>query len=390
MSLSSNNTINDTSHTRKCMTRNGKIRSFTVIFDSNGKPQIPAFNNVQVSTMTVIAYTNLIIDTDLFFKYMPTTDWTMIKKKRGRKKKVQPEDPNIHIPPGSIITLTKKRCIRGVILRPKRKMSKTFFRHSVPVVMVLDDGKMLNVKVSRNGKLQMTGCKTIKHAVDFIKYIYSYMIEAEEWTGEVLFTYKTDNDDLGDVANDSLNEGTNYSQDPQDIDESEPKLERQSINGLNVVFRCVMKNLDFDIGYRIRRDLLNTYINRFTDFRSIFESSIGTSVNIKIKTVNRCDPKLTRLRITAEGECIEDLIDYQDFYDTLSTKDKKLDSKKEAYHTFLIFASGSIIMSSAGGDMPHIFNKLVTLLVDNRKHIEEIDSNTVIDMSWLDDPVVCL
>jgi hypothetical protein len=144
--------------------------------------------------------------------------------------------------------------------------------------------------------------------------------------------------------------------------------------------------------------LLNTYINRHTDFRSIFESSIGTSVNIKIKAINRCDPQLTRLQITGQGECIEDTITYEEFVATLSEKDQKDERKKEGYHTFLVFASGSIIMSSAGGEMPMIFGKLVKLLVENRAQFEEDDSsklfytddiNDVNDINDLADPADC-
>lgn len=367
---------------RKTMSRNGRTRQYAIIFGPDGKPSIPPFSDVQVSTMTIIAHTNLIVNTDKLYKYLPVTDWTVVKKKRGRRKKIQPEDPNIDIPAGSIISLTKKRCVRGVVLKPKKKKSKTFFRHSVSVVMILEEGKMLNVKVSRNGKLQMTGAKTLDHAVAFMKHIYDLMIEAEEWTGETLFTYKADNDDVGDDGEEEVVADCN---DPQNLAESETPLQRAVNVGLNVVFRCVMCNIDFHTGYRIRRDYLDKFINLKTDFRSIFEASVGTSVNIKLKAVNRCDQQLVRLRITGLGECIEDKINYDDFFNTLSTKDQKDEKKKLGYHTFLVFASGSIIMSSAGCEMPLVFNKLVKLLVENRKNIEEGDDTKIIPSEWLDD-----
>jgi hypothetical protein len=363
-------------NTGKRIARNGKARIFTVVVGADGSARIPTFDTVQVSTMTIIAHTNLIINTDKFYKYIPWTDWTLVKKKRGRKKKVQPEDPNRDVPPGSIISLTKKRYVRGAVLKPKKKKSKTFFRHSVSVVMILEGGKMLNVKISRNGKLQMTGCKTVEHAVEFMKHMYSHMIETEEWTGETLFTYKTDADDLGDDVGDDIDVPI-VSQNPQDLPETEPILERQGNSGLHVIFRCVMKNIDFDIGYKIRRDLLNIFINKHTDFRSIFESSIGTSVNIKLKATERCDKRLTRLRITADGHCMTDEVTYEEFFNTLSTKDQKDERRKESYHTFLVFASGSIIMSSAGREMGPIFYKLVRLLIENREKIEEREGGEI-------------
>jgi hypothetical protein len=253
--------------------------------------------------------------------------------------------------------------------------------------MVLDDGKLINVKVSRKGKLQMTGCKSIKHAIDFIKYLYSTMIEAEEWTGETMFSYKTkeDEEDNDEVLEDPNGEDDVSENNPQDMFESDPDLDREKTDGLTVVFKTAMMNLDFDIGYRIRRDLLNIYINRYTEFRSIFESSIKTSVNVKLGAHNKYDRNLPRLRITAQGQCIEDSIPCEEFLSSLSKKELKTENKKEPYHTFLVFASGSIIMSSTGLEMPDIFNRFVKILVDHRKQIEEInDQNVSIDTSWLD------
>lgn len=376
-------TISPKPITPKKVTRNGKPKYQTIIYGTDGQSRIPSFNEVQISTMTIIASTNLLINTDKFYKYIPVTDYTIVKKKRGRKRKIQPEDPNKDIPPGSIISLTKKRCFRGVILKQKRKQSKTYFRHSVSVVMILDDGKMLNVKVSSNGKLQMTGCKTIKHAVEFIKHMYSLMIESEEWTGETLFTYRTPETEM---LFDNDNTDSFIEDNPQDIQETEPELNRDDNHGLTAMFRVAMKNIDFELGYRIRRDKLNSYINKYTDFRSIFESSVGPQVNIKIRAMNHFDTHLNRLRITAEGECIEDNIPYETFFKNLTPKEQKDEKKKEAYHTFLVFASGSVIMSSAGQEMPIIFYKLVSLLIENRNSIEEKDNFAkIFDTSWLED-----
>lgn len=365
----------------KHVSRNGKQRTHAVICSDDGQSQIPDFNDVQISTMTIITHTNLTINTEKFFKYIPVTDYTIVRKKRGRKRKIQPENPNKDIPPGSIIALTKRRCVRGVVL--KRKESTTYWRHSVSAIMMLEDGKMINVKVPRNGKLQMTGCKSVKHAIEFVKHIYSLMIEAEEWTGETLFTYKSDDADFDPRDESDIADSAN----PQDLVEIEPELDRETTDGLTVYFRIAMCNTDFHIGYKIRRDCLNSFINFKTDFRSIFESSMGPSVNIKIKSLDKFDTALSRLRITSEGECIEDVVSFSHFYDTLSDKDKKDACKNNKYHTFLCFASGSIIMSSSGREMSEIFYKLVKILVANRKHLEDISDNKTIDASWLDEDI---
>jgi hypothetical protein len=128
-------------------------------------------------------------------------------------------------------------------------------------------------------------------------------------------------------------------------------------------------------------------MNHHTDFRSIFESSIGTSVNIKLRAVHHSDPRIDRLRITDRGECLEDTIPYDAFVASLSAKDQKKEKVKQAYHTFLVFASGRIIMSSAGREMEQTFYSLVRLLVSHRQVLEEAAEDERMDSEWLDEPL---
>lgn len=358
--------ISNEQNVRKTITRNGRQRLFTVIFGADGKPRIPAFRNIQISTMTVIVYTNMVVHVKKLFKYLPVTPWTILKKKRGRKKKVQIKDPNSEIPPGSIISLKHRKEIRGVSLKPMKatKGNGEYWKHSVSVVMILENSKMLNVKVSRNGKLQMTGCKSMEHAVDFVKYLYGRMIEAEEWSGECLFSFKQNLEDTGACSSNEI------------------PAARQNVNlgkdGLWACFRVVMVNKDWDCGYRIRRNRLDALINHHTEFRSIFESSLASNVNIKRKAIQYMDTHIERLRISKEGECIEDKMPYDEFVQTLPEKDRK-NLIKEAYHTFMVFASGRIIMSSSGPEMQWIFYQLVRILVEYRNVLEEAREDEIID-----------
>jgi hypothetical protein len=364
--------ISNEQNVRKTITRNGRQRLFTVIFGSDGKPRIPAFTNIQISTMTVIVYTNMIVHVKKLLKYLPVTPWIVLKKKRGRKKKVQLEEPNSEVPPGSIISLKHRKEVRGVLLKPLKvsKGNGEYWKHSVSVVMILENLKMLNVKVSRNGKLQMTGCKSIEHAIDFVKYLYGRMIEAEEWSGECLFSFKQNLEDVGACNTDLV-----------PADREKVSLD---VDGLWVCFRGVMVNKDFDCGYKIRRNRLDALVNHHTEFRSIFESSLGSNVNIKRRAVQYIDPNMPRLRITKGGECIEDTMPYEQFVQMLPEKDRK-NLIKEAYHTFMVFASGRIIMSSSGPEMPWIFNQFVHILVEYRNVLEEARDDEVMNSEWFDE-----
>ena len=98
------------------------------------KPVMPDFKNIQVSTKTVIAKTNARYDIQKLFESLPVTEYTVVKKKRGRKKNIYVPDPNENVPSGSIITLKYFEHLRGVDLKPKKKQGK-YFRNALSIVM---------------------------------------------------------------------------------------------------------------------------------------------------------------------------------------------------------------------------------------------------------------
>ena len=114
------------------------------------------FENYDPSTKTFVVNTNLIVNIeDLFYKQvLPITPYVVIKKKRGRKKKVAEEDPNKEIKCGSIIRFQYMKEYQGAVLKTKEKSG--FFRNSVTIVIYIEN-KLINFKLSRNGKFQVTG-----------------------------------------------------------------------------------------------------------------------------------------------------------------------------------------------------------------------------------------
>ena len=207
---------------------------------------IKVFEDIGISTKTVIAITNMIIDLDLLYTYIPIVDFIPQEKKRGRKKRINIETPVHKLPFGSIIMIQKRKDYRGTILKTKSKKSNTFFLHSVTIIISLDDNKFINVKISTNGKLQITGCKEDKHCEQVVLGIFKNLMLVTEYTGKSCFSF--------------INNETS----------------------LRTVFNTVMQNMDFNIGFAICRNKLDSFINQQTNFRSIFEGSINTEVNIKI------------------------------------------------------------------------------------------------------------
>jgi TATA-box binding protein (TBP) (component of TFIID and TFIIIB) len=304
------------------------------IYNENG--ELKLFKEINVSTKTMIGSSNLKIDLEKFFNYMPITDYTPTEKKRGRKRRIQVITKKNNIPFGSIICLQRRKEIRGTSLKEKKE-KQSFFLHSVSLVMFLDDDKIINTKVSSNGKFQVTGCKSDEHFIQTITNIYNIMIETEKCIGEKIFTFNPD----------TLNTET---------------------NNLSITYNTVMQNMYFNVGFYISREKLDYFINNHTSYKSIYEGSILTSVNIKVESEDINSDFNQFIKIN--DSLTYNIIPYERYYETLDAKEKKK-KKKKKYHTFLVFASGKIIMVSKGPQMEKIYNEVINLLLANRKHFED-------------------
>lgn len=297
---------------------------------------IPKFSDIKISTETIIAISNLTFDLNLLYNYLPVTEYIVVKRKRGRKKKVEVINPNKHILPGSIISVQSKTNVRGAVLK-KKKESKTYFLNSITVILMIEQGKMINTKISKNGKFQITGCKDNNHFIQCIQYLYNHIRNSERQIGEKICVLKP-------------NSAYSY-----------PRI----------IFNIVMKNIDFKVGFSIQRDKLDTFISVNTDFHSHYEGSITTGVNIKIKSKNPYDKNLNCLEIIDENTFNHTFVDYGDYLELLEDKEKNKEMKKEKYHTFLVFCSGSIIQSGSGPEMENVYNDFMKILLSNRQHFEE-------------------
>jgi hypothetical protein len=302
----------------------------------NPDGSIKKFEEIAISTKTVIGISNLKIDLEKFFAYMPITDYVPLEKKRGRKKRIQIVLTNNNLPYGSIISIQKKKELRGVQLKTKRTVSssetpsnKDYFLHSVTLVIVLENDKQINMKVSSNGKLQITGCKCDEHFINSITCVYKIMNEVEKYTGEKLYSFLK-----GDH--------------------------------LEVIFNTVMQNMDFNVGFEINRQKLDKFIEKHTKHTSIFEGSLATGVNIKVKSNPLIEPTILKIEYI-DDNIVKSFVSYQEYNRLL---DKKKETKKDKHHTFLVFSSGSVIMSSRGSGMKEIYEDIVDIFVNNREHFE--------------------
>jgi hypothetical protein len=270
------------------------------------------FDDIKVSTKTFIIYTNMVLNLKKLFEYLPITEYTVVPKKRGRKKKLGQPDQPISIECGSIVTMKYENQLRGVELKQKKSHSKTkkskWFRNSFTVVMILEN-KPINFKVCQNGVFQVTGCKFDKHAEECIKYIWHYI------------------KDQKDIYN--------FTKGDQ----------------LEILFIPAMRNIDFSLGFNIDREKLSKYMSTQTEFHSLLETSFGyTGVNIKLpieKSITTMTIKRLRYQCSDKEEHIwnEDSILYEDYLTKLPEKERLKKLNKERFNTFLVFHSGRVIFS---------------------------------------------
>jgi TATA-box binding protein (TBP) (component of TFIID and TFIIIB) len=300
----------------------------------------PEFDDIKVSTKTFTAMTNLRLEIKELYEKLPITEYTVIPKKRGRKKKCEIIDPNKDIQEGSIITLKFEGEVKGVELKVKKDNKKTkWFRNSITVVIVLD--KPVNFKICRNGTFQMTGCKCHIHAELCIKYIWEYI--------------------KNDPTIYSFSRGSN----------------------LECLFIPSMRNIDFSLGFIVDREKLNQYMcpnesnkQSYNDinFHCLLETSFGyTGVNIKIP-LNQDISKMGIKKLTYTNKNQWNQIDttYQEYLDLLPLKEKESKLKEERYNTFLVFHSGKVIMSGLTSEfMKDVYYYFLKIMKEGFDYIEE-------------------
>ena len=289
------------------------------------------FQDIDVSTKTIIGISKVELDIEQIFNKLPITPYVVVQRRRGRKKKEQDPDPNKDIAIGSIITAKLAGLVKGVDLKQKKKTDsrRKYFRNSLTVVMKIAEDKLINFKLSKNGKFQITGSKYDAHAKDCIKYFWENVRPHTE-----LYTM----------------DGTYF----------------------NVTFITVMTNIDFNLGFIVNREELDKYMNRSTKHNSLLETSFGyTGVNIKFPAYGYKDKALLP-HITYKGSWTDEMITYDSYYKGLSERDQEKTKQKDKYTTFLVFHSGNVIMS--GLDKSHMedtFTEFINIINDCKSVIEE-------------------
>ena len=292
------------------------------------KAVCPNFDDIMASTKTIIGVSNIEMNIEGIFNHLGTKEYHVVKKRRGRRKKDAGEENPNKLDEGDIISLKYRDRVRGVNL--KKTTSRKFFRNALTVVMYVD-GKFINFKLSQNGKFQITGPKKTEQAVKSIKTFWELIKGNDK-----LYKYKKDD-----------------------------KVFR-------VIFLTVMTNIDFNIGFNVDREKLDTYMNEFTKYNSLLEMSFGyTGVNIKFPIDKKLDFYAPRISYI-DNKWESDQITYDKYLETLSADEYNKQKNKRRYNTFLVFHSGNVIMSGMIKKyMKDEYNQFIRIMKGCKEKFEE-------------------
>ena len=309
------------------------------------------------STKTIISFTNIFVNMENFFNYIPIRD-IAIERKNNRKKKIENvfsiDDKQEEIPSGSIVCVKWRNKERGTIIKTasivrssnvKKQKRDKYFLNSITTIMYFNTDKykdkLINLKITNTGRIQMTGCKDDDLTVLCIRTLINTMKTVKEWTGVDLYEINTSLSSM--VIN---------------------------TNDIVIILYTVMKYKNINIGFKINREKLDQLINKkYQDYISIFDGTTsGAGVNIKTK-INKWEENLPMYIIDSKETMKTSFVNTEKVIKVF-TKSNKHNTNK--YHTFLCFKSGSCIHSGRGDDMIEALDKFVKILYENRSEVEDV------------------
>lgn len=321
------------------------MTSVTLTQQQDSLCSLDDFDTIKISLRTEIVISNLIIDLQKLHETAPIFELDIprhLKNKKNIIKYILDYPTTIRY--GSIITSELRDNVRGFKIKKRKQWDecakKTHFRNSIAFTLYMD--KLINIKIPMKGKIQITGCTKESHVFECMKQIWIYL---------------------------------NY---PDKIYTFDPDI---GYDYLYMVSRTVMTNKDFKLGFKVDRENLDWYINKHTRFHSLLETSVGyTGVNIKAphdhanSDINTFSYKETILsnNLPDEKYWIQDTINYNQYLQLLSPKDRKKEISKRRNVTFLTFYSGTCIISGINTQyMKGPFYEFMNIIKAGRSLIEE-------------------
>lgn len=225
-------------------TQNSKKGESKIGFSLDNLP-----DDLRISTMTITCNLNTLIDIQNVGKYIDLSFGSIVCVKYKTNNNKMDDNTVIR----SLIKIKKTR------QKNKKKSKRQNFNNQATLVVDVKNKRTVNVKIFKNGAIQMTGCKSIddfNHALNIVcselkkkKAVY------EKQSKSIIPKYFVSNHESVEIS-----KVTN--------------------------FKIVMINSNFNVGFLIDREKLHGLLIK-SGVRSILEPNIHACVNIKFNYKNK-------------------------------------------------------------------------------------------------------
>jgi hypothetical protein len=340
----------------------------------------PKYEDLNVSTVVGVIYTNMDIDYAKAFKELPCA-----KVEYSCTKKNQRVDPRkIVAKKGDIVSVQTKFCIRGVPLRKPKKVQCT---HCIPLSNIKKDSSEEDVKRTAieiyeyseqdqmywvyyycelcNEKYLPKEMSMIPHFLNQVSIHMSLgrppLVNAMVFGSKLKISGCTSIEEEMEVVITLF----------RDYFEKIPNLYKlyAGEDYPRFTFDRVMKNMCFSLGFPVDRDKLIKYMNSepFNDVVKLAMRDIKTQAGVNIKCNSTKPPghKYHQLVFRKDKEYIV-------MVGQRPHRIKKRKDTQEKYVTFIVFCSSQVIMSGRyDEDMKRLYPFVVRKLVEDRDKVEE-------------------
>ena len=221
-----------------------------------------------------------------------------------------------------VVTCYHRDRVKGDPTLKKTKQKRSSFRNVVNLIVQSGD-RLINIKISAHGNLQITGGRDKEKVYNAVVYL---LFLIHQFCPQIVLNWK---------------------------------------DNVDIVFRTVMTNVVFSVGYLIDKSKLNDVIQNATNFYNLFETSFGyTGMNIKIPVEKeQQDAQISR--------CVS--IHFPSKHVKNTDQIVQMHFKKpQKFNTFLVFHSGKILMSGMiEENMTHDFHMFHNFLKIHQSKIKE-------------------
>lgn len=357
------------------------------------------FEDLNISTETIMCYTDAYFNIEQMFYKLPIThvNVTYTKKQKNVDKK------NLQVDYGNIISLHYKNLFRGVYTRKKKKRFCTICQpciidngkktqiltitEEIDKALPEDIEKILGKEALRCKDIMQvyyycSKCKKryhpreikkINHFLNQISIVIS--IGKSPLIDVMLFKNKTNKNSLKLAACKNLDDAmeTVFAL-WQDLIMPDKTLwylgENAKATSVKFIFEQVMINVGFCLGFNIDRTKLNQLFNDDSLKKNVFFSSYEptghSNVNIKMYSTEPENFKLDVLVFPLDGK--QAVLKKVPIAQVKPPKKKP----KKVYNTFIVFASSEIIMSGRYYEnMKQIYDYFIYTILSNKNKIKE-------------------